>query len=203
MLHSSSRGRAWRRFSIEQRRRVDEDKRLRRLLDQIDCPTPIIAGRHDRVACSRWYRRWPATCRLITRADRHRPPDPGRRARPRAERGVRRADSSRPAADPSTHDGIETSHAHLASPFSDPTTAVGRTGRLLGLPIQHLARTVARSTRLSSATADQITARSAERLFATLGELKGGPAKLGQAMSVFEAALPTRSPAPTARPCRG
>jgi pimeloyl-ACP methyl ester carboxylesterase len=50
VMHSFSRGRAWRRFSIEQRRRVDEDKRLRRLLDQIDCPTLIIAGRHDRVA---------------------------------------------------------------------------------------------------------------------------------------------------------
>jgi predicted unusual protein kinase regulating ubiquinone biosynthesis (AarF/ABC1/UbiB family) len=79
-----------------------------------------------------------------------------------------------------------------------PTSAIGRTGRLLGLPLQHVARTVARSTRLSSATADQITARSAERVFATLGELKGGPAKLGQAMSVFEAALPDE----VARPYR-
>jgi predicted unusual protein kinase regulating ubiquinone biosynthesis (AarF/ABC1/UbiB family) len=79
-----------------------------------------------------------------------------------------------------------------------PTSAIGRTGRLLGLPIQHVARTVARGTRLSSATAEQIAARSAEQVFATLGELKGGPAKLGQALSVFESALPEE----VARPYR-
>jgi pimeloyl-ACP methyl ester carboxylesterase len=50
VVHSFSRGRAWRRFTIEQRRLVDEDKSVRRLLDQIGCPTLVIAGRHDRVA---------------------------------------------------------------------------------------------------------------------------------------------------------
>jgi predicted unusual protein kinase regulating ubiquinone biosynthesis (AarF/ABC1/UbiB family) len=37
---------------------------------------------------------------------------------------------------------------------------------------------------------------TAEQLFATLGELKGGAAKLGQAMSVFEAAMPEEIAAP-------
>jgi predicted unusual protein kinase regulating ubiquinone biosynthesis (AarF/ABC1/UbiB family) len=80
-----------------------------------------------------------------------------------------------------------------------PTGAIGRTTRLLGLPVNHAARTAARATRLSSATAEQISARSAEQVFATLGQLKGGPAKLGQALSVFEAALPDE----LARPYRG
>ena len=36
----------------------------------------------------------------------------------------------------------------------------------------------------------QLQARTAEQLFAVLGELKGGAMKMGQALSVFEAALP-------------
>ena len=71
-----------------------------------------------------------------------------------------------------------------------PTGMVHRTSRLLALPARHAVRTVAAVTRLSSATTEQIAARSAEQLFATLGELKGGATKLGQALSVFEAALP-------------
>ena len=43
---------------------------------------------------------------------------------------------------------------------------------------------------------DQVAARTAEQLFGTLGELKGGAAKLGQAMSVFEAAMPEEVAAP-------
>ncbi|MGH3120464.1 MAG: AarF/UbiB family protein, partial [Streptosporangiaceae bacterium] len=46
------------------------------------------------------------------------------------------------------------------------------------------------------AGADQVATRTAEQLFGTLGELKGGAAKLGQAMSVFEAALPEELAAP-------
>jgi predicted unusual protein kinase regulating ubiquinone biosynthesis (AarF/ABC1/UbiB family) len=71
-----------------------------------------------------------------------------------------------------------------------PTGVFGRTSRLLALPMRHAARTVAAASRLSSATSEQIAIRSAEQAFATLGELKGGATKLGQAMSVFEAALP-------------
>ena len=44
-------------------------------------------------------------------------------------------------------------------------------------------------------TAD-LQARTAEQLFTVLGELKGGAMKLGQALSVFEAALPEESAAP-------
>jgi predicted unusual protein kinase regulating ubiquinone biosynthesis (AarF/ABC1/UbiB family) len=75
-----------------------------------------------------------------------------------------------------------------------PTGAFGRTGRLALLPLRHAARTAA--SRLSQAGADQIAARTAEQVFATLGELKGGAVKLGQAMSVFEAALPEEVAAP-------
>src|SRR5690242_3939741 len=39
-------------------------------------------------------------------------------------------------------------------------------------------------------------ARSAEQLFAVLGELKGGAMKFGQALSVFEAAVPDELAAP-------
>jgi predicted unusual protein kinase regulating ubiquinone biosynthesis (AarF/ABC1/UbiB family) len=64
------------------------------------------------------------------------------------------------------------------------------------LPLGHAARTAAAATRLSRAAADQVAARTAEQLFGTLGELKGGAAKLGQAMSVFEAAMPEEAAAP-------
>jgi predicted unusual protein kinase regulating ubiquinone biosynthesis (AarF/ABC1/UbiB family) len=77
-----------------------------------------------------------------------------------------------------------------------PTGTVQRTSRLLALPIRHATRTVAAATRLSSATTEQVAARSAEHVFATLGELKGGATKLGQALSVFEAALPDEIAAP-------
>jgi predicted unusual protein kinase regulating ubiquinone biosynthesis (AarF/ABC1/UbiB family) len=70
------------------------------------------------------------------------------------------------------------------------TGTLRRTGRLAGLPLRHAARTVAAAGRLSGLTADEVTARTAEQVFTTLGELKGGAAKLGQALSVFEAALP-------------
>ncbi len=42
----------------------------------------------------------------------------------------------------------------------------------------------------------QLMARSAEQLFAVLGELKGGAMKFGQALSVFEAAIPDEYAAP-------
>ncbi len=64
------------------------------------------------------------------------------------------------------------------------------------MPLRHAARTAAAATRLSLVAADQVAARTAEQLFGTLGELKGGAAKLGQAMSVFEAAMPEEVAAP-------
>jgi predicted unusual protein kinase regulating ubiquinone biosynthesis (AarF/ABC1/UbiB family) len=77
-----------------------------------------------------------------------------------------------------------------------PTGALRRTGRLAVLPLRHAARSAAAASRLSRTAADQVAARTAEQLFATLGELKGGAAKLGQAMSVFEAAMPEEVAAP-------
>jgi predicted unusual protein kinase regulating ubiquinone biosynthesis (AarF/ABC1/UbiB family) len=76
-----------------------------------------------------------------------------------------------------------------------PSGGVRRATRLAALPLRHAARTAAAATRLSWA-ADQVAARTAEQLFGTLGELKGGAAKLGQAMSVFEAAMPEEVAAP-------
>jgi len=76
------------------------------------------------------------------------------------------------------------------------TGALGRAGRLAMLPLRHAGRTAAAASRLSRAAGDQVAARTAEQLFATLGELKGGAAKLGQAMSVFEAAMPEEVAAP-------
>jgi predicted unusual protein kinase regulating ubiquinone biosynthesis (AarF/ABC1/UbiB family) len=77
-----------------------------------------------------------------------------------------------------------------------PTGALRRTGRLAMLPLRHAGRTAAAASRLSRSAGDQVAARTAEQLFATLGELKGGAAKLGQAMSVFEAAMPEEVAAP-------
>src|ERR1700730_10391084 len=76
-----------------------------------------------------------------------------------------------------------------------PAGGVLRAARLAALPLRHAARTAAAATRLSSA-GDQVAARTAAQLFGTLGELKGGAAKLGQAMSVFEAAMPEEVAAP-------
>jgi predicted unusual protein kinase regulating ubiquinone biosynthesis (AarF/ABC1/UbiB family) len=77
-----------------------------------------------------------------------------------------------------------------------PTGALRRTSRLAALPLRHAARTAAAASRLSRAAGDQVAARTAEQVFSTLGELKGGAAKLGQAMSVFEAAMPEEVAAP-------
>jgi predicted unusual protein kinase regulating ubiquinone biosynthesis (AarF/ABC1/UbiB family) len=77
-----------------------------------------------------------------------------------------------------------------------PAGGARRATRLAALPLRHAVRTAAAATRLSRGAADQVAARTAEQLFGTLGELKGGAAKLGQAMSVFEAAMPEEVAAP-------
>src|SRR5207342_2702916 len=77
-----------------------------------------------------------------------------------------------------------------------PAGALWRTGRLAMLPLRHAAHSAAAASRLSRTATDQVAARTAEQVFATLGELKGGAAKLGQAMSVFEAAMPEEVAAP-------
>src|SRR5438132_11019358 len=77
-----------------------------------------------------------------------------------------------------------------------PTGALRRGSRLAVLPLRHAARTAGAARRVSRAATDQVAARPAEQVFGPLGELKGGAAKLGQAMSVFEAALPEEVAAP-------
>jgi predicted unusual protein kinase regulating ubiquinone biosynthesis (AarF/ABC1/UbiB family) len=97
---------------------------------------------------------------------------------------------------------MATGHVRPSGPVAQherpvlPAGGLRRTGRLAALPLRHAARTAAVATRLSRVAADQVAARTAEQLFGTLGELKGGAAKLGQAMSVFEAAMPEELAAP-------
>ncbi len=76
-----------------------------------------------------------------------------------------------------------------------PRRAVTRTVKLAGLPIGYAGRaTLGIGRRLGGRPAEvvaaEVQARTAEQLFRVLGELKGGAMKLGQAMSIFEAALP-------------
>lgn len=76
-----------------------------------------------------------------------------------------------------------------------PRRAVARTVKLASLPLGLAGRAAlglgkraaGRSAELISA---ELQSRTAEQLFSVLGELKGGAMKLGQALSVFEAALP-------------
>ena len=76
-----------------------------------------------------------------------------------------------------------------------------RTAKLAGLPLGVAGRaTVGLGRRMAGRSAEEVTAdlqaKTAEQLFKVLGELKGGAMKLGQALSVFEAALPEESAGP-------
>src|SRR5258705_2288925 len=76
-----------------------------------------------------------------------------------------------------------------------PRGAVGRTARLAALPLGFAGRAaLGLGKRVTGMASDVISAeiqlRTAEHLFKVLGQLKGGAMKMGQAMSVFEAALP-------------
>jgi len=76
-----------------------------------------------------------------------------------------------------------------------PKSATVRTAKLAKLPLGVAGRTAAGwGRRLIGGEPEQISAqmmqKSAEELFAVLGELKGGAMKFGQALSVFEAAMP-------------
>ena len=82
-----------------------------------------------------------------------------------------------------------------------PRGSVSRTARLASLPLGAAGRaTLGFGKRLSGRPADAVAAelqqRTAEQLFAVLGQLKGGAMKLGQALSVFEAAVPEEMSAP-------
>ena len=76
-----------------------------------------------------------------------------------------------------------------------PRYAVTRTARLARLPVGFAGRTaLGTGKRLGGRPAELVTQeiqqRTADQVFRVLGELKGGAMKLGQALSVFEAALP-------------
>ena len=76
-----------------------------------------------------------------------------------------------------------------------PRHGVTRTARLARLPVGFAGRTaLGTGKRLGGRPAELVTQeiqqRTADQVFRVLGELKGGAMKLGQAVSVFEAALP-------------
>ncbi|GIG58255.1 ABC transporter ATP-binding protein [Longispora fulva] len=76
-----------------------------------------------------------------------------------------------------------------------PRRALSRTAKLASLPLGFAGRAALgfgkRMTGLASdVISEEIQQRTAEQLFSVLGQLKGGAMKLGQALSVFEAALP-------------
>ena len=76
-----------------------------------------------------------------------------------------------------------------------PRKAAARTAKLASLPLGMAGRVVGGwGRRLVGQNAEDvqadISARTAEQLFAVLGQLKGGAMKFGQALSVFEAAVP-------------
>lgn len=82
-----------------------------------------------------------------------------------------------------------------------PRKAAARTARLAALPLGYAGRTaLGFGKRLGGAPAEavmtDIQARTAEQLFRTLGELKGGAMKFGQALSILEGALPEEMAAP-------
>lgn len=76
-----------------------------------------------------------------------------------------------------------------------PRRAVTRTAKLASLPIGFAGRTALGlgkriGGRPAEIVASEVQQRTAEQIFRVLGELKGGAMKLGQALSIFEAALP-------------
>jgi predicted unusual protein kinase regulating ubiquinone biosynthesis (AarF/ABC1/UbiB family) len=76
-----------------------------------------------------------------------------------------------------------------------PRRAVTRTAKLATLPVGLAGRTaLGLGKRLGGRPAELVAAeiqhRTADQIFRVLGELKGGAMKFGQALSIFEAALP-------------
>jgi predicted unusual protein kinase regulating ubiquinone biosynthesis (AarF/ABC1/UbiB family) len=95
--------------------------------------------------------------------------------------------------------GLGDRHTGVVSDI--PRRAVTRSVKLAGLPLGVAGRaTLGLGKRLggrpAEAVAAELQARTAEQLFQVLGQLKGGAMKMGQALSVFEAALPEDIAAP-------
>ncbi|SNY06493.1 ABC1 kinase family protein [Paractinoplanes atraurantiacus] len=82
-----------------------------------------------------------------------------------------------------------------------PRRAAARTAKLASLPLGFAGRTaLGLGKRAVGIATDVISAdiqqRTAEQLFSVLGQLKGGAMKFGQALSVFEAAMPEEMAGP-------
>lgn len=82
-----------------------------------------------------------------------------------------------------------------------PKGVFSRTARLASLPLSAAGRaTLGLGQRLVGRDRDEITAemqrRTAEQVFEVLGTLKGGAMKFGQALSIYEAAIPEEYAAP-------
>jgi predicted unusual protein kinase regulating ubiquinone biosynthesis (AarF/ABC1/UbiB family) len=82
-----------------------------------------------------------------------------------------------------------------------PRGALSRTARLASLPLSAAGRaTLGLGQRLAGRDRDEVSSelqrRTAEQLFEVLGTLKGGAMKFGQALSVYEAAIPEEYAAP-------
>ena len=82
-----------------------------------------------------------------------------------------------------------------------PVRALTRSAKMAALPLGHASRAaLGVGKRIGGAPAEavaaELQARTAEQMFRVLGELKGGAMKVGQAMSIFEAALPEDVAAP-------
>jgi predicted unusual protein kinase regulating ubiquinone biosynthesis (AarF/ABC1/UbiB family) len=82
-----------------------------------------------------------------------------------------------------------------------PKWAISRSVKLASLPIGVAGRSAVGigkriGGRPAELVAHEVQQRTAEQLFKVLGELKGGAMKFGQALSVFEAALPEDVAAP-------
>jgi predicted unusual protein kinase regulating ubiquinone biosynthesis (AarF/ABC1/UbiB family) len=107
------------------------------------------------------------------------------------------------------HEVSRSGHAALASPVDSaspdngrPTRGrLARTARLAALPAAYAGRTAVGigkriGGRPAEAVAAQVQQRTAQQLFATLGHLKGGAMKVGQALSAMESALPEQLAGP-------
>ena len=84
-----------------------------------------------------------------------------------------------------------------------PRKAVRRTAKLAALPLGYAGRSALgfgkrMGGKPAEAVMTEIQQRTAEQLFRTLGELKGGAMKFGQALRCSRRRSRRRSPAPTA-----
>ena len=86
-------------------------------------------------------------------------------------------------------------------PDGIPWRPMARSTRLAALPLGYAGRSAVKAGRRllgqsAEALTEEFQRRTAEQLFSVLGELKGGAMKVGQLLSVFEAALPPAVAAP-------